>query len=70
MHESARVSKFKDEKLELLIFLQGHVEDVRRQVNEAVQSRHVSIFSSVYDFEFYQHFPPFQFSKGKKGRCY
>jgi molybdopterin biosynthesis enzyme len=25
------------------ICFQGHVEDVRRQVNEAVQARHVSI---------------------------
>lgn len=32
-----------------LISLQGHVEDVRRQVNEAVQSRHVSVSS----FELY-----------------
>lgn len=29
---------------DLMTMFQGHVEDVRRQVNEAVQSRHVSLF--------------------------
>lgn len=43
--QSSFLTSHKFDVLETIVFcciLQGHVEDVRRQVNEAVQSRHVS----------------------------